>query len=297
MASSPRPVVSALVVSYNVRSLLLECLEALRSGVEVPLEVVVVDNASEDGSAEAVAEAYPEAKVIRQDRNLGYGRANNAALEASSGRFVLLVNPDLKVEPGCVDRLADFLLTRPDAAGVSPRIRRPDGSLDLAARRGFPTPSASFYRLVGLSRLFPHSSRFNRYNMGYRREDEIQEIDSGTGACLLLRRSALERIGFFDPDFFMYGEDLDLCLRLRDEGWKIFYLPSAEAVHAKGASSRQATLKNLYHFHSSMWIFHVKHYAAERSAFATGLVWLSIWLRFGVLALRSRLDPRLPVSA
>ena len=296
MSTANQPLVSALTVSYNVRELLLETLRSLQGGSHVPLQLVVVDNASSDGSADAVEAEFPEATVIRLARNEGFGRANNVGLKSVQGRFVLLVNPDLQVQPGCVDRLADLLLTRPDAAAVGPRIRRPDGKLDLAARRSFPTPATSFYRLTGLNRLFPHSRRFNRYNLGHRPEGELQEIDSGTGACLMLRRSAVDKVGFFDPDFFMYGEDLDLCLRLKRAGWKVYYQPAAEAVHVKGASSRQETLRMLYHFHRSMWLFHLKHYAADRAAFGTGLVWLFIWARWAALAIRASLMSEAAVS-
>ncbi len=290
-----KPLVSAIVVSYNVRDLLLDCLRAFYAGADVPVEAIVVDNASTDGSADAVEREFAEAKVIRQPRNVGFGRANNAGLSQAAGRFVLLLNPDVTVLPECVGRLADFLLVRPDAGAVGPRLARPDGSLDLAARRGFPTPSTAVYRLSGFSRLFPRSARFNRYNMGHRVDSEVHEIDSGTAACLMVRRTAVERVGLFDPDYFMYGEDLDLCFRLKQGGWKIFYLPAAQAIHLKGASTRQSTGRMLYEFHNAMWTFHHKHYAGDMPAFANGLVWASIWARWATLAARASItrDPRI----
>jgi GT2 family glycosyltransferase len=286
--------VSAVIVSYNVRSLLLDCLRAFYASSDIPVEAVVVDNASSDGSADAVSSTFPEAKVIRQAVNVGFGKANNAGLQQAEGRFVLLLNPDVTVLPGCVGKLADFLLVRPDAGAVGPRLERPDGSLDLAARRGFPTPSAAFYRLVGLSRLFPASPRFNRYNLGHLPDGELHEVDSGTAACLLVRRAAVDRVGFFDPDYFMYGEDIDLCYRLKRGGWKVFYLPDARAVHLKGASTKQSTRRMLWEFHRAMWTFHHKHYAADMPAFANGLVWASIWARWAALLARMEItkDPR-----
>ncbi|MBO0709630.1 MAG: glycosyltransferase family 2 protein, partial [Candidatus Dormibacteraeota bacterium] len=191
------------------------------------------------------------------------------------------------VKPRCVDRLADYLLLHPEVGAVGPRLIRPSGELDLACRRGFPTPRASFFRVVGLSRVFSHSRFFNAYNLGYLDEHEEHEIDSGTGACLLVRRSTIDQVGFFDPDFFMYGEDLDLCFRIKDGGWKVMYVPSAEAVHLKGQSTRQATNRMLFAFHSAMWTFHSKHYAADLSAFPNGLVWASIWARWAVLRTRA----------
>jgi GT2 family glycosyltransferase len=248
----------------------MDCLRAFYACSDVPSEAVVVDNASSDGSADAVASEFPEAKLIRQPFNVGFGRANNAGLQQAEGRFVLLLNPDVTVMPGCVGRLADFLLVRPDVGAVGPRLQRPDGSLDLAARR------------------------FNQYNMGHLPPSEIHEMDAGTAACLMVRRAAVDRVGFFDPDYFMYGEDLDLCFRLKSGGWKIYYLPTARAVHLKGESTRQETGRMLWEFHRAMWTFHHKHYAADLPAFANGLVWAAIWGRWAVSAGRAGVsqDPR-----
>ena len=285
--------ISALVVSYNVRDLLVETLEALYAGARRPVEAIVVDNASQDGSADAVERAYPQARLIRLEENLGFGRANNAGLEACRGEMVLLLNPDVLLQPGCVDRMAEFLDANVGAGVVSPRLQRPDGRLDLAARRGFPAPAAALYRMFGLSRLFPRSPRFNRYNLGHLPADQVQEIDSGSAACLLVRRAAIAKAGFFDPDYFMYGEDLDLCYRIKEAGWKVYYLPDAVAVHVKGASTRQATSRMLYEFHRAMWLFYRKHYARRRAAPLNALTWCLIWSRWALLALRARVtrDP------
>ena len=292
----PSPLVSVIIVSYNTRELLLQCIDALRKATEVPNEVIVVDNGSRDGSAEAVEQRYPDAVVVRQ-RNLGFGRGNNAGLQQAGGKFVLLLNSDVLVKQGCVDRLADYLLLHPEVGAVGPRLIRPSGELDLACRRGFPTPRASFFRVLGLSRLFSRSRFFNAYNLGYLDEHKEHEIDSGTGACLLVRRSTIDQVGFFDPDFFMYGEDLDLCFRIKEGGWKVVYLPAAEAVHLKGQSTRQATGRMLFAFHSAMWTFHSKHYAADLSAFPNGLVWASIWARWAVLRARALVTRDQRVSA
>jgi GT2 family glycosyltransferase len=290
------PVVSVLVVSYNVRELLLDTLQALFASRDVDLEVVVVDNASEDGSAEAVEERYPHVRVIRMRSNVGFGRANNAGFGECHGRFVLLLNPDVLAAPDCVARLADFLLVHSEAGAVGPKLTRPDGGLDLAARRSFPSPMVALYRILGLSRLFPNSRRFGRYNLSHVSPDQLQEIDAGTGACLMLRRAAIERVGFFDPDFFMYGEDLDLCYRIKEGGWKVYYLPSATAIHVKGAASRQYTQRMLWQFHSAMWTFHDKHYADDLPAFGNGLIWAGIWLRWLILSARAALNREAVVS-
>jgi GT2 family glycosyltransferase len=288
------PLISAIIVSYKVRDLLLDTLRSLFAHTTLSIEVIVVDNGSEDGSAQAVAEEFPQVKLIEQTTNAGFSKGNNIGFHHAAGRFILLLNPDVILHRNCVDALANFLLVHPEAGAVGPRLLRPDGRLDLASRRGFPTPSTALYRLAGLSRLFPHSRRFNRYNLGYQPEDVPHEIDAGTGACLLVRRSAIDQVGFLDPDFYMYGEDLDLCFRLKQGGWKIYYLPAAEAVHVKGQSTRQLPGRMLWAFHSAMWTFHHKHYASDLDAFVNGLIWASIWSRWAALNLRSKLvgDPR-----
>jgi GT2 family glycosyltransferase len=251
-----------------------------------------VDNASTDGSAAAVATEFPDAVVLAQSRNLGFGRANNVGLERCQGRFVLLLNPDVTVNPQAVGRMADFLITRPDAAVVGPRLMFPDGKLDPDARRSFPVPRTLFYRTVGLSKLFPKSRVFGRHNMGHMPDTEVHEMDAGTGACMMVRMTALDRVGFFDPRYFMFGEDLDLCYRLKLSGWKVFYLPNATAIHHKGAATRQAHSKMLYERHRAMWSYHMKHHADEIQAFANGLVWAQIWGRWAASAMRDTVTQR-----
>ena len=275
---------------------MLETLRAYYSTCGRTAAAVVVDNASTDGSANAIQEAYPQAKVIRLDQNLGFGRANNAGLDATDSEFVLLLNPDVILNEGCVARLTEFLTAHPDAGAAGPRLERPDGRPDLAARRAFPSPLSAFFRLSGLSRLFPNSPRFNRYNLGKLSPETAHEIDAGTAACLLVRRTAIDQVGFFDPDYFMYGEDLDLCYRLKRGGWKIYFVPTATAVHIKGTSTRQATGPMLYEFHRAMWIFHKKHYAGSLPGIVNGFIWLGIWTRWAALRARSRLTRNSIVS-
>ena len=256
-------------------------MRALLASAEVPIEVVVVDNDSNDGSAAAVTADFPNATVLIQEKNIGYSRAANVGLERCTGRFVLLLNPDVMVDQQCVGRLADFLLTRPDAGAVGPRLLLADGKVDPNARRAFPVPSTLFYRTIGLSKLFPKSPRFGRHNMGFMDDSDAHEVDAGTGDCLMIRRAALDRVGFFDPRYFMYGEDIDLCYRLKMGGWKVFYLPTAVANHhAREAPDGSERRQMLYEEHRSMWTYHFKHHAEDQSAFGNGLVWAQIWGRW-----------------
>src|SRR5438105_15161305 len=277
---APKPVVSALIVSYNVKGLLLKCLEAFYAHADVPVEAVVVDNASTDGSPAAVASEFPQATVLAQQRNLGFGRANNVGLERCQGRFVLLLNPDVTVNPQAVGRMADFLITRQDAAVVGPRLMYPDGRNDPDARRSFPVPRTLFYRTVGLSRLFPKSRVFGRHNMGHMPDTEVHEMDAGGAACMMVRMAALDRVGFFDPRYFMFGEDLDLCYRLKLGAWPVFYVPTASATHRVRPPSRERQRQISYERHRAMWTYHFKHHSEDVSACGNVLVWAQIWGRY-----------------
>ncbi len=280
MPDASKPIVSALVVSRNSKEELLQCLKAFFASADVPVEAVVVDNDSSDGSPAAVTDEFPQATVLVQSKNLGYGRAANLGLERCQGRFVLLLSPDVTVDPQCVGRMADFLLTRPDAGAVGPRLLLANGKLDPDARRAFPIPSTLFFQTVGLSKLFPKSPRFGRHNMGHVADTEVHEMDAGTASCLMLRTSALDRVGFFDPRYFMFGEDLDLCYRLKLGGWKIFYLPSAGATHHMPSAAPVNERQMSYERHRAMWAYHFKHHSEDVSAFGNGLVWIQIWGRY-----------------
>jgi len=280
MPDPAKPLVSALIVSRNAKEDLLRCLKAFFASADVPVEAIVVDNDSNDGSPAAVTDEFPQATVLVQSRNLGYGRAANVGLERCQGRFVLLLSPDVTVDPQCVGRLADLLLTRRDAGAAGPRLDYPDGRHDPDSRRAFPIPSTLFYQTVGLSKLFPRSARFGRHNMGHVPDSDVHEIDAGTAACLMLRTSALDRVGFFDPRYFMFGEDLDLCYRLRLGGWKIFYVPNATATHNAKSPSREKQRQLSYERHRAMWTYHFKHHSEDSSAFGNGLVWVQIWGRY-----------------
>jgi GT2 family glycosyltransferase len=280
MPDQTKPLVSALVVSYNAKDQLLQCLQTFFAAADVPVEAVVVDNDSSDGSAAAVTDEFPQATVLVQPKNLGYGRAANLGLERCQGRFVLLLSSAVTMDPQSVGRMADFLMTRPDAGAVGPKLVLPDGGLDPDARRAFPIPRTMFYRTVGLSRLFPKSARFGRYNMGHLPESDVHEMDAGSGACLMVRMAAMERVGFFDPRYFMFGEDVDLCYRLKLGGWKVFYLPTAGATHQVSPATPEMERQMSYERHRSMWAYHFKHHAEDVSAFGNGLVWAQIWGRW-----------------
>jgi GT2 family glycosyltransferase len=272
---------SVVIVNFNTRELLPDCLASiLEDIVGIEHEILVVDNASSDGSVEMLARAFPQVRVIVNPANVGFGRANNRALREARGSAVMLLNPDTRVQPGAIPTLITALWSLPAAVAVGPRVVRPDGRLDLACRRSFPSPSVAVARLLGLSRLFPRSRALARYNRTYDDPLTMSEIDAGTGAAMCFKRDTLVAIGFFDEDFFMYGEDLDLCYRLKQRGGRIYYVPEAVVLHLKGAASGKQPRWMLREFHRAMWTFYRKHYARGWMGSLLPAVWLGIRLRY-----------------
>jgi GT2 family glycosyltransferase len=196
--------------------------------------------------------------------------------------MVLLLNPDTLLPAGGLDALVQRLREHPEAGIVGPKLLRPDGSMHLACRRSFPTPPVAFYRLSGLSRLFPRSRRFGQYNLTYADPDQAMEVDAVCGACLLIRRAVIDRIGLLDERFFMYGEDLDWCLRARQAGWAVRYEPEVVVRHQHGAASRKRALRTTFHFFRAMDLFYRKHYVRRYHPLVTGMVRTGI---YGALAL------------
>ncbi len=259
-----------VIVNYNTRELLRRCLTTLFASQGVTFRVCVVDNASTDGSAAMVAREFPDLLLIANEENLGYPAANNLGLRAmgfergqrGEARYALLLNPDTELPPDALAKMTAFLDAHPEAGIAGPKLVRPDGSLDLACRRAFPSPEVSFYRLTGLSRLFPRSRRFGRYNLTYLPVDETAEVDSVVGAYMQVRAEAIEQVGLLDESFFMYGEDLDWAFRIKAAGWKVYYYPGVTVLHVKRASSRRSGRAQI-EFWRAMEIFYRKHYEAE----------------------------------
>ena len=276
---------SVVILNYNTREHLRACLASLAAEVSrsaVEAEIFVVDNASADGSADMVSTDFPWVRVVRSPLNGGFAYGNNLALSRARGEAILLLNPDTTLAPGTIAALLWRLDAHPEAGVIGPKLLRPDGSMHLACRRSFPTPEVAFYRIAGLSRLFPTSRRFARYNLTYADPDLALEVDSVCGACLLIRRAVVERIGLLDERFFLYGEDLDWCLRAREAGWTVRYEPGVVVQHQHGAASRQRALRTTYHFFRAMDLFYRKHYVHRYHPLVTGAVRTAI---YGALAL------------
>ena len=272
-----------VIVSYNTRDLLRTCLRTVyASEGSFAFHVTVVDNAGSDGSIDMVSVEFPQAAAIATQRNGGFAYANNIGL-ASYGfapgqdpavlpRYALLLNPDTELPPNALAEMVALMDRRPDLGASGPKLVLPDGRLDKACRRAFPSPYSFVSRGLGLSQLFPHSRRFAQYNLTFLPEDEESEVDSVVGAFMLVRGEAIARVGLLDEAFFMHGEDLDWAFRIKKAGWKVWYYPRVRVLHHKGAASR-GNPHVRYAFYQAMIIFVRKHYRAETPFW---LYWLII---------------------
>ncbi len=275
-----------VILNYNTRDLLRDCLRSLAETRGVDIDVTVVDNASRDGSVEMLRAEFPQTRLLASETNGGYAYGNNLALREflarpEPPRALMLLNTDTLVPPDALTLLLNFLDAHPDAGIVGPKLLLRDGSLDLACRRSFPTPEISFYRMLGLSKLFPKSKRFGRYNLTYLDENETAQVDSVVGAAMLMRTQALKQAGLLDETFFMYGEDLDLALRIKQAGWNAYYYPRAQILHYKRESSKQSK-KAQIEFYRAMYIFYVKHYRQTTPFYLDWAVLSGIALKGGL---------------
>lgn len=288
---------SIIIVNYNTCRLTLDCLHSVYgSETAYQYEVFVVDNASVDGSVEAIGSEFPQVELIANQENTGFAKANNQGMEVAKGRYMLLLNSDTIVQPDTLQTMVSLMDGRPDLGASGCKIILPDGSLDKACRRGFPTPSASFYYAFGFSRLFPNTPRFNQYQLGYLDPNEAYPVDCLMGAFMLVRREVIEQIGGLDETFFMYGEDVDWCYRIKEAGWGIHYEPATYIVHYKGASSRRKPFKIIYEFHRAMWVFHRKHYKRQYSWLTNGVIYCGIAVKFTLSLIRNKLKPGKPAT-
>jgi hypothetical protein len=287
---------AVIILNYNTRDLLRACLRTVYASQGVfSFDVCVVDNASSDGSAAMVRAEFPHATLIASDRNGGFSYGNNLGLRhfgfadrpgagdpAITPRYVLLLNPDTEVPRTAFADMIAFMDSRPRSGVAGCKLVRSDGSLDLACRRAFPSPEVSAYRMVGLSKLFPRSSRFGQYNMTFLDPDMLTEVDSVVGAFMMVRGVAIHQIGLLDEAFFMYGEDLDWAFRIKQIGWQVWYNPAVTVLHVKEAASK-TSLKARQEFYRAMEVFYFKHYEATTPR-------LVHWLILGGIRARGAVD-------
>nr|WP_320038330.1 glycosyltransferase family 2 protein [uncultured Bacteroides sp.] len=282
---------SVVIVNYNVKHFLELCLCSLYRAIDqLPVEVFVVDNASLDGSLEYLMPRFPKVNFISNNENVGFACANNQAIALAKGEYILLLNPDTVLGENTITDCLQYMENNPDVGGAGVKMLTGDGSFLPESKRGFPTPMVSLYKLTGISKLFPNSHRFGKYHLRYLDEDECHSVDVLAGAFMFLRKSALDKCGLLDEDFFMYGEDIDLSYRITKAGYKNCYLPFP-VIHYKGESTKKDSIKYVRVFYEAMMIFFRKHYP-HYSIFFACVVKSGIYLR-ALLAVLNRISLKL----
>ena len=272
---------SIIIVNYNVKEFLQNLIYSIERAVEkITYEIIVVDNASSDGSIEMLKEKFPDVKLFANEKNIGFGAANNIGFENAKGKYFLIINPDVIVKEDTFLKMIEFMEANKDVGMAGCKVLNPDGTLQLACRRSFPGPWTSFTKVTGLSRLFPKSKLFAKYNLTYLDENKSYEVDAISGSFMFMRREVYEKIGGFDTQFFMYGEDLDLCYRTQKAGYKVFYFPETEIIHYKGESTKRSGIDETKKFYEAMQLFVKKHLSS--SIFVGVILQMAITLRKAV---------------
>ena len=280
MPSQYKYKISVIIVNYNVEFFLEQCLNSVRKALEnVSGEIFVVDNNSIDGSVEMVCLKFPEINLIANKDNRGFSKANNQAIEISQGEYILLLNPDTVVEEDTFSKVISFMNKHPDAGGLGVRMLDGKGEFLPESKRGLPTPSVAFYKIFGLSKLFPKSKKFSQYHLGYLNELEINEVDILSGAFMLMRKEALDKVGLLDETFFMYGEDVDLSYRIQKGGYKNYYFPETRIIHYKGESTKKSSVNYVFVFYRAMVIFTEKHFSQKNAKLFSFLINCAIYFR------------------
>ncbi|TNE79800.1 MAG: glycosyltransferase [Bacteroidetes bacterium] len=275
--------ISIIIVNYNVEHFLEQALLSVRKALQrVEGEVWVVDNNSVDGSVRMVREKFPEVHLIDNQHNPGFSVANNQAIVKSKGRYVLLLNPDTVVEEDTFEKVVRFMDEHPDAGGLGVRMIDGTGKFLPESKRGLPTPQVAFYKMFGLSKLFPKSKVFGRYHLGYLSEHETHEVDVLAGAFMLMRKETLDKVGLLDETFFMYGEDIDLSYRITLGGYKNYYYPDTTIIHYKGESTKKTSVNYVFVFYKAMVIFAKKHFSASFARSFGLFINLAIWFRASI---------------
>lgn len=271
---------SVIIVNYNVKYFLEQAIQSsLKAAAQIPSEIIVVDNNSVDGSVEFVRNKFPQVRIIANKENTGFSKANNQAIEIAQGEYILLLNPDTVVQEDTFSKCIQFMDTHADAGGLGVKMIDGKGIFLPESKRAFPSPTVAFYKAFGLANLFPKSSVFGKYHLGYLDENKIHEVDVLAGAFMLIRKSVLDEIGLLDETFFMYGEDIDLSYRIIRAGYKNYYFPETTIIHYKGESTKKGSLNYVKMFYNAMKIFAQKHFSGTRAGLFILLINIAITAR------------------
>lgn len=289
---------SIIIVNYNTYTLTKQTIDSvLEKKLPFEYEIMLVDNASQDDSMARLQEDYKELisqgllNITLNDANLGFAKANNIGMKKSKGEYILLLNSDTYVVEDCLQQCMQYIERYNTEAAIQGeneckigalgcKVILSDGTLDHACKRGFPTPRASLYYFLKLHKR--DKVKYGLYDALHLDENEVGEVDCLMGAFMLMPRHVLDQVGLLDEDFFMYGEDIDLCYRIKEGGYKIMYYPEASIIHYKGGSSKKRRTKVIYDFHNAMWIFYKKHYIKTYSLWINSLVYVGIWTKYAL---------------
>ena len=285
--------ITVIIVNYNVAYFLEQCLHSVKKALQhVQGEVIVVDNNSVDGSVAMVQHKFPEFLMIANKQNTGFSYANNQALKIAKGEYCLLLNPDTVVEEDTFKKVVNFMDEHADAGGLGVKMIDGKGNFLPESKRGLPTPSVAFYKIFGLSFLFPQSKLFGKYHLGYLDKEKTHEVEILSGAFMLMRKSVLDKVGLLDEAFFMYGEDIDLSYRIIKGGYKNYYFPGTSIIHYKGESTKKSSVNYVFVFYKAMVIFARKHFSDKNANLFSLLINIAIYLRAGA-AIATRFIKRL----
>jgi GT2 family glycosyltransferase len=275
-----KPKISVIIVNYNVREFILQSLYSIDKALkDISHEIVVIDNASIDGSIQEIQKHFPSVHMIINEKNIGFSAANNQGFKKASGDYLVLINPDTIVQEDTFSKLLKFMEKTPDAGAVSCKILNPDGSFSIDCRHSVPTPLTAFWKITGLSRLFPKSRIFGRYNLTFLDPEETNVVEAISGSFMFIRRETFNQVGYLDERFFMYCEDIDYCHRINQTGWKIYYLPTSNIIHYKGESTKKNNLDYIITFNKSLYTFYKKHFQQKYVTLFRWLILLGIFFR------------------
>jgi GT2 family glycosyltransferase len=284
---------SIIIVNYNVKHFIEQCLLSVRAALKgIDAEVYVVDNNSVDGSQQMLREKFPDVILIESKENLGFSAGNNLAIRKAVGEYVLLLNPDTVVEESTFHKCLEFMDAHPDAGALGVKMIDGEGRFLPESKRGLPTPWVAFYKIFGLSRLFPKSRKFGKYHLGYLDKDQDHAVEVLSGAYMFMRKAVLDKIGLLDETFFMYGEDIDLSYRVILGGYKNYYFAGTKIIHYKGESTKKGSLNYVKVFYNAMIIFANKHFSKSGASFYTVLIRMAVYFR-AILAVGSRVGKRI----
>ena len=288
---------SIIFVNYNVKHFLEQALHSVRKAIrDLSAEIFVVDNNSVDGSDEMIRQKFPEVNLIVNKENKGFAAANNQAIRASSSEYVLLLNPDTVVEEDTFQKVVQFMDEHPEAGGLGVKMIDGKGNFLPESKRGFPSPSVAFFKIFGLTWLFPKSRIFGKYHLGYLDANKVHEVDVLSGAFMLIRKKVLDEVGLLDEDYFMYGEDIDLSYRIIKAGYRNYYYPETRIIHYKGESTKKGGLNYVRLFYNAMIIFARKHLSKGQADLFSALIRTAIYFR-AIISMISRFVHRFSLPA